>query len=251
MTAEELCAKYGYSLNTLSTNFNRIAKAILKNHNIRIIKEGRGKTATYIEVENDNRALTMYEEVKDIAMNQGTIHLANWDLLALVAICCTPMVVFRGSYKEFLGYVDMAPTAANISALKLALVDLLQKEYIMYQVDKTNEDYFIAGLYRAVEEELGVGISTIRQCKLAAEKHNKRNWLNIFKTYVGMQVLQDNQPFTSAQLAEYTGLSDYMIRESAKVLEAENLIKTNIKYIEGTFYREGKEVAFNALKEAP
>ena len=66
-----------------------------------------------------------------------------------------------------------------------------------------------------------------------------------------MQVLQDSQPFTSAQLAEYTGLSDYMIRESAKVLEAENIIKTNIKYVEGTFYREGKEVAFNALKEAP
>ena len=60
------------------------------------------------------------------------------------------MAVFRGSYKEFLGYVDVEGTAANIGALKLALADLLEKEYIMYQVDKTNEEYFIAGLERDV-----------------------------------------------------------------------------------------------------
>lgn len=250
MTASEICKKYGYSENSLTTNFNRVSKAILKKYNIRIIKQGRGKNATYIEMENDNRALTMYDENnRGISVNQGTIHLANWDLLALVAICCTPMAVFRGSYKEFLGYVEIEGTAANIGALKLALLDLLEKEYIMYQVDKTNEDYFIAGLYRAVEEELGVGIATIRQCKEAAEKYRKRSWLNIFKTYVGMQVLQENQPFTTAQLSEYTGLSEYMIRESTKVLEAENLIKTDIKYQDGTYYRIGREVQFNALKD--
>lgn len=249
MTAKELSEKYGYSLNSIQTNFNRVYKAILKKHGIRIAKEGRGKNATYIEMEDDQRALTMYEEVKDIAMNQGTISLANWDLLALVAICCTPMAVFRGSYREFLGYVDLEGTAAHIGALKLALKDLLEKEYIMYQVDKTNEDYFIAGLYHAVEEELGVGISTIRQCKEVAEKYNKKSWLNIFKTYVGMQVLQDNQPFTTMQLSEYTGLSEYMIRESTKVLEAENMIKTDIIYQDGTYFRIGKEVQFNALKD--
>ena len=85
------------------------------------------------------------------------------------------MAVFRGSYREFLGYVDLEGTSAHISALKLALKDLLEKQYIMYQVDKTNEEYFIAGLYRAVEEELGVGIATIRQCKEVAEKYNKKN----------------------------------------------------------------------------
>lgn len=249
MTAQELCDKYGYSLNTLSTNFNRVAKKILKDYNVRIIKEGRGKNADYIEVENDNRALTMYEEVKDIAVNKDTIHLANWDLTALIAICCTPMAVFRGSYKEFLGYVDIVPTAANISSLKLALNDLLSREFIIYQIDKTNTDYFIAGLYRAIEEELGVGIAQVRQCKQIAEKYHKHSWLNIFRTYIGMQVLQETQPFTVAQLAEYTGLSEYMIRESTKILESENMIKTDIKYLEGTFYRQGREVTFNALKE--
>ena len=64
-------------MSSLTSNFNRFAKKILKDKNIRIVKEGRGKNATYIEIENDNRALTMYQEVKDIAMNQGTIHLAN------------------------------------------------------------------------------------------------------------------------------------------------------------------------------
>lgn len=77
MTAEELGKKYGYSLNSITSNFNRVYRAILKKHGIRIVKEGRGKNATYIEMEDDQRALTMYEEVKDIAMNQGTISLAN------------------------------------------------------------------------------------------------------------------------------------------------------------------------------
>ena len=108
----------------------------------------------------------------------------------------------------------------------------------------------MAGLYRAIEEELDVGISKIRQCKLIADKYHKHSWLNIFKTYVGMQVLQETQPFTVAQLSEYTGLSEYMVRESTKLLEAENVIKSDIKYVEGTYFRQGKEVTFNALKEA-
>ena len=58
MTAEEICEKYGCSMSSLTTNFNRFAKKILKEKNIRIVKEGRGKNATYIEMENDNRALT-------------------------------------------------------------------------------------------------------------------------------------------------------------------------------------------------
>lgn len=249
MTAQEVCDKYGYSLNSLSTNFNRVAAAILKKHQIRIVKEGRGKNANYIEIEDDKRALTMYDEIKDISMNQGTISLANWDLIALIGVCCTPMAVFRGSYKEFLGYLELGATPANLDAIKLALFDLKQRQYIMYQIDKTNEDYFMAGLYRAIEEELDVGISKIRQLKEIAKKHHKQGWLNIFRTYIGMQVLQETQPFTVKQLAEYTGLSEYMVRESTKVLEAENVIKSDIKYIEGTYFRQGKEVVFNALTD--
>lgn len=249
MTAQEVCDKYGYSLSTLKNNFTKVAATILKKHNIRIVKEGRGANVNYIEIEDDHRALTMYEEVKDIAMNQGTISLANWDLMALIGVCCTPMSVFRGSYKEFLGYLEIGATVNNISALKLALYDLAQRQYIMYQIDKTNEDYFMAGLYRAIEEELDVGITKIKQCKQIADKYHKQKWLNIFKTYVGMQVLQETQPFTVAQLAEYTGLSEYMIRESTKLLEAENVIKSDIKYVEGTYFRQGKEVTFNALKD--
>lgn len=249
MTAQEVCDKYGYSLSTLKNNFTKVAATILKKHNVRLVKEGRGANTNYIEIEDDQRALTMYDEVKDIAMNQGTISLANWDLLALVAICCTPMAVFRGSYKEFLGYIELGATSANIDALKLALFDLKKREYIMYQVDKTNEDYFMAGLYRAIEEELDVGIAKIRQCKQIADKHHKHSWLNIFKTYVGMQVLQETQPFTVKQLSEYTGLSEYMVRESTKLLESENVIKSDIKYVEGTYFRQGKEVVFNALTD--
>lgn len=250
MTAQEICEKYNYSLSSLTSNFNRVAKQILKNHHVRIIKEGRGKDVVYIELEDDNRALTMYEEVKDnIGFSRDTVQLANWNFFTLVTIILTPMLVFRGSYKEFLKYAETPMTAANIQHLKGALEDLRERELIMYQVDKTSEDYFIAGLYRKVEEDIGVGVQVIRRCKEIASKNNKRQWMPILKTYVGLKVMETRQPYTVAELSEYTGLSEYNIRESVKLLEGDNFLKTDIAYIDGTFLRLGKNVAFNALND--
>lgn len=66
MTLKEVCKKYGVSESSMSTNFSRTKQSILKKYGVKIIKEGRGKTANYIEeVEDDCRADTMFKETKE------------------------------------------------------------------------------------------------------------------------------------------------------------------------------------------
>lgn len=86
------------------------------------------------------------------------------------------MCVFRGSYKEFLKYIEKDETNPNnIFYLKGALESLASREYIIYKKDYTDSSYFIGGLYKAREDEMGAGIETVKQCKFLAEKYNKRS----------------------------------------------------------------------------
>ena len=111
----------------------------------------------------DRRALTIFEETKDlILIDQETLSLANIEFSSFLIIIMTPMMVFRGSYEDFLRYGDITPTTARVSALKVALQNLANKGYIHYAIDKTNPNFFFAGLYRAVEEEFEVGISKVK-----------------------------------------------------------------------------------------
>ena len=51
MTLQELCQKYNYKENSVLHGFPRIKESILKNYGVEIIKQGRGKSAEYIEVD--------------------------------------------------------------------------------------------------------------------------------------------------------------------------------------------------------
>ena len=65
MTLQEVCNKLDLSESSVRTNFSRTQKILLKK-NIKLIKLGRGISATYeIEYLNDNRAMVIYEEMKE------------------------------------------------------------------------------------------------------------------------------------------------------------------------------------------
>lgn len=69
MTLEEVSEKYEVAASSLKSNFTRTAASILKKYGVRIVKIGRGASATYKEEwEDDMRALTMYEATKDTMM---------------------------------------------------------------------------------------------------------------------------------------------------------------------------------------
>lgn len=85
------------------------------------------------------------------------------------------MLVFRGSYTDFLEYIQLTVTDENIEELKITLEELMNREYISYTIDKTDNNYFVAALYRKREEQMHIGIGMIKTCKQIAESANKRS----------------------------------------------------------------------------
>lgn len=225
MTIQEVSQKYGYSESTIANKWKRTQEAILKKYDILIRKTGKGQKAVYTECKiiDDKRQDSLYKENKEeIALSAESLRMINWDFLVFLTIVTTPLCVFRGDYKTFLSYIDLKPTPANINALKTAINNLVESNYIIYEEDKsTNEGYFILSLKRKVEKDMSVSISTIRQCKEIADNHNKRSWVPLLKTWVGIKVLEENQPFTNRELQTLTGLSEDQILKSKKML-AEN-----------------------------
>jgi len=55
----------------------------------------------------------------------------------------------------------MNQTDSNVERLKVSLETLEKQDYIHYVVDKTNSDYFFAGIYRKIEEQLSLGTDMI------------------------------------------------------------------------------------------
>lgn len=232
MTLEEVCKKYDVAESSVMSAFPRTQKSIIKKHNVKLIKHGRGKTATYTEeVLCDNRALTMYKETKDEMMiDKVSFNLGNLDFCCFIAIIMTPMLVFRGSFSDFCKYMEIKDTKENITAVKGALSSLEERGFISYNLDRTDKTYFVAALYRKVEEEMKIGIDMIRTCKEIADKNNKRSWVPLLKTWLGVQLAADEQPFTVERLQQITGLSAYQVKESKKLLEKNELFRTSRAY---------------------
>ena len=234
MTAEEVVEKYGGTVDSLKNQFKRYQTKILNKYGVWLTKTGRGDKTIYSEeIKNDMRALTIYEEKQNnIAIGQDTIKMDNWQFLVFVAIVTTPLKVFRGSYKDFLKYAGINITEENKTILKINLLALEERGLIMYMIDKTDNNYFTATLVRKAEVELQVGIEMIRDCKRIADENKKKSWVPLFKTWLAVLIMEEHQPFRNKDLEELTGLSEYTVRESKKLLESGHVFKTKKKYID-------------------
>lgn len=140
------------------------------------------------------------------------------------------MLVFRGSYTDFLDYIQLSVTDDNIEELKATLQELTDREYISYTIDKTDDNYFVAALYHKREEQMHIGISMVRTCKQIAEEAHKRSWVPTLKTWIGMQMMAERKLFKMEDLAQATGLSPYQVRENRKLLEANDIFRTTQVY---------------------
>lgn len=178
MTLEEVAKRFGISETSLKGAFPRTQKSILKKWGVHLIKKGRGDSAIY-EIEEDKtdcRALTLYDEIKDdIVFDSESVRLMNWHFLVFFTIISTPMLVFRGSYEDFLNYIQLKINKNNIEELKETLQGLMDKEYISYTIDKTDSNYFVAALYRKREEQMHIGIGMVKLCKQIADAAHKRS----------------------------------------------------------------------------
>ena len=79
-------------------------------------------------------------------------------------ICCSTLYSFFAS-----------ATFPYIEETKASLLELQSRNFIIYHIDDTDENYFVASLYRKVEQEMQVGITMIKRCKMIAEANNKQS----------------------------------------------------------------------------
>ena len=233
MTRKELCDKYNLNENTVQSKFTRVQEAMLKKHNLILTKTGRGDKTEYFMHEPEKRAETMLQEKqREVMMAQnGFSSLMDFNFIVFLGICTAPMGTFYGSYEDFLGYVELKKTKDNIQSLKDALSDLSAAEYIEYVIDKTNTNYFNAFLFKRTRETMAISLDMAERCKKLAKKANKKSWIPLLKTWIGVQYMYDKQPFTLAELSAVTGLSPYQIRESRKILEKDELFVTSRAYV--------------------
>lgn len=236
MTRKELCEQYDVSESSVKTNFARTQKKFLEKYGIILTKTGRGDKTDYqisYGIDNDGRALTMKKETKREFMlaSQEFSNLIDFNFMVFLGICMTPMTTFYGTYKDFLNYVEVKNNSVNLKYLHDALEILAEKKYIKYDIDETNEDYFWAGLYYRTRKDMAISLDMVERCQKLAKENNKKSWVPILKTWVGIQYVYDKQPFTIKKLCDITGLSPYQIRESKKILEKDNLFITSKAYI--------------------
>lgn len=230
MNRQELLEKYknDVSETELIKNFVRFQKKILDKYGIKIEKEGRGNNTIYTEILVEYKhALTLFEEEDvQLMMQPDAINLQDWQFLVFIGIIATPLKVFRGNYKEFLKYLGLNGEKENIEKLKLALLALVERGFIMYVVDKTDTNYFVATLVRSAEIDMWVGIEMVRECR----KINEKKWVSLFRLWLAILVAEKNQPFTNKTLADLTGMSEYQIRQNKKMLEDSHIFQTRKKY---------------------
>ena len=235
MTRKEVCKKYNLSESAIKNNFGRTQQTMLKKYGLILTKTGRGSEVDYQVTDsegNEGRALAMSQEKsRQIMIAQDSLKAIDFNFVVFLAICMTPMKTFYGSYEGFLEYAELKKTPDNIRNLKDALDDLAANQYIEYIVDKTNENYFNVFIFKKVREDLAISLDMTLRCQKLAKQYNKKSWIPLLKTWVGIQYMYDKQPFTMKELSDKTGLSEYQIRESKKILESDNLFTTSKAYL--------------------
>lgn len=251
MTRKELCDQYNIAESSIKNTFPAVQKRFLKKGYI-LRKEGRGDNAQYfITVANDHRAETLLKETKtEIFMSQAEFRdLKDFRFIVFLAIITTPMLTFRGTFSQFLNYIEVEDTKYNRKILKESFKDLVAANFIDYTEDNsTDEGYFLVWLPRKRELEMSLGIDMVRRCKkLGDEYHEKMG--DLIKVWTAMGYAYYNQPFTMGDLENLTGLSPYKIRKAKKILEGDDLFCTSKVYdvVDGSAFCSGQIVNFNGI----
>lgn len=247
LTAQEVCDKYKVAMSSLKSQFKRTQEKIKLKTGVLLEKQGRGENTRYIETYP--QALTYDDElnrVESFSLVLEALSLADWQLLVLICVLSTPFGAFRGNGKTFLEYYRMGSTETRIREIENAVKELEKHEWIEVIYDKTtDEGYFTIYVKRAMEKQLIIEYPQIETCRQIMDKYKQRSFIPLLKVWLATEELQKIQPYTVKQLQELTGLSEYAIRESNKLLVQENIYGQKKIYVDPTVCL-GRNVEFNA-----
>lgn len=236
MTLEEVAKKYEISPNSLKTNFNRTRDSILKKHNVRIIKEGRGKNAYYREqILSDNRSETIFKALEPLRNDAGVLrtdlNLPNLTFNVFMGVITTPMFVFRGTYKDLSGYLEIGADEKTLGALKDSINELVKMMILNEIIDKTTEDDVITlSLVRKAEIDMKINMNMLNMCKILAEQNHMKSWIPLLKVWLGLEILSQKDSFLQGELIEMTGLKPGMVTKCTKLLEGCNIFMKSRAY---------------------
>lgn len=225
MTPKEISDKFGYSEDRIRKNFPKTAAAIEKKFNVKVIRITT-KEETFYQIIENNRALTLYDQpVELILLEQESLSLQSFQFFVFLAIVMMPQGVFRGTQKDFLRYMGVKTTPANLKMLKLALDSLVQKEYIFYNIDN---EFIILYVRRRIEKQLWIDINMIRECKKIIQENHKHicKLPQLLQVWSAVRICEENQPFTYKDVMKLTGLSKKQIFDVKKLLENNQIFKT-------------------------
>lgn len=235
MTAQEVCEKYKVSETSLKSQFKRTQESIYKKFSVKIIKEGRGANVDYREViSSDRRAESMFqalEPIHDTGIMKNDLSMPSFTFCVFMGIITTPMLVFRGTYVDFLKYIEITVNNDNIEKLKESINSLIQSCIINCIIDiTTDEEVVTLSLVRSAEVEMKIGINMIKTCRILSQKYHKRDWVPLLKVWLGTELLSKQDHYTRKELIDMTGLTKYQLDESARILKESNIYKSSKAY---------------------
>jgi hypothetical protein len=235
MTLHEICEKYKYTEATFQKNFKRCQAAILKEYNVRIIKEGRGEKATYREqILSDNRQETIFkalEPTQKTGLIKDDLSMENFTFTTFLGIITTPMLVFRGTRADFLNYIGATNDDKHLELLDKA-IDQLVNEMIIHEIQDTTteEEVLTLSLVRKAEVDMKISISMINICKQLAEQAHMHDWIPILKIWLGTELLSQKEHYTLTDLMNMTGVNKAMLAKCTRLLKQSNIYKTSKAY---------------------
>ena len=225
MTAKQVAEIFGYSENSIKTNFSRTAASIKKKYNVDVIKcEKDGEK--YYQLFEDTRAITIYNEIEDIPVSIESLSFEAYEFFVFLAITASSQGVYRGRREDLLKYVGIKPNKKNIQILNKVIQSLVEKECVIFHED---EEFIILYLKAKMEKQYSVSVDMLRECqKIADENHKNFNKIpQLIQVWEAVKICEENQPFTYADLAKLTGLSYKQIRDIKRLLENNNVFLTS------------------------
>ncbi len=246
MTAKQVAEIFGYSENSIKTNFSRTAASIKKKYNVDVIKcEKDGEK--YYQLFEDTRAITIYNEIEDIPVSIESLSFEAYEFFVFLAITASSQGVYRGRREDLLKYVGIKPNKKNIQILNKVIQSLVEKECVIFHED---EEFIILYLKAKMEKQYSVSVDMLRECqKIADENHKNFNKIpQLIQVWEAVKICEENQPFTYADLAKITGLSYKQIRDVKRLLEQNNAFLTTRA---GSYFEcLGMNVDLNAYYES-
>lgn len=201
LTVEQVSQFFGYSVTSIKNQFKRTAAAINKKFGVKIIKIKEENKICYMLEKTGSRALTIFDENKDLFVPLDSLQLQTYEFYILLVIVVSEYGTYRGTYEHLLKYMGMQVTKKNIKLVDAAIKSLKEKKYLL-DIDIMDDGKFTLILRTDIEKKNAVTIEMLKESKKIIERNGKsiKYLPRLIQVWVAIQECQKHQPFTYVEL---------------------------------------------------